>query len=63
MSPHFFHEIGPFKELQTYHIEIGGSINTSKDDLTFTLISLSSVDSSISKETFKEMPQTLAVLK
>ncbi|KAI9071647.1 hypothetical protein K1719_046384 [Acacia pycnantha] len=60
--PEFFHQIGSFKEMQRYHLEIGVSINTSKDDSTFKLISINNFDSSITNETFQALPQTLEVL-
>ncbi|KAK4275784.1 hypothetical protein QN277_018809 [Acacia crassicarpa] len=60
--PEFFHQIGFFKELQRYHLEIGGSINTSKDDSTSKLISINNFDSSITNEAFQALPQTLEVL-
>ncbi|KAI9086877.1 hypothetical protein K1719_031200 [Acacia pycnantha] len=60
--PEFFHQFGSFKELQRYHLEIGGSINTSKDDSTSKLISINNFDSSITSETFQALPQTLEVL-
>ncbi|KAI9086834.1 hypothetical protein K1719_031157 [Acacia pycnantha] len=60
--PEFFHQIDYFKELQRYHIEIGGSINRSKDDSMAKLISINNFDSSITNETFQALPQTLEVL-
>ncbi|KAI9071649.1 hypothetical protein K1719_046386 [Acacia pycnantha] len=60
--PEFFHQISSFEELQRYHIEIGGSINTSKDDSISKLISINNFDSSITNETFQALPQTLEVL-
>ncbi|KAI9071653.1 hypothetical protein K1719_046390 [Acacia pycnantha] len=60
--PELFPQIGSVKELQRYHIGIGGSINTSKDDSTSRLISINNLDSSITNETFQALPQTLEVL-
>ncbi|KAK4259745.1 hypothetical protein QN277_006046 [Acacia crassicarpa] len=60
--PGFFHQIGSFKELQRYHLELGGSINTFKDDSMSKLISINNFDSSITNETFQALPQTLEVL-
>ncbi|XP_054794698.1 probable disease resistance protein At4g27220 [Prosopis cineraria] len=59
----FFHRIGSFKVLQRYHLEIGGSINTSKDDYSLSkLISVNNFDASIPNAVVKALPQTLEVL-